>query len=116
MSNLEFHSIVPCKSPPKRFMPNLIISLSRSQIIYQLILGFLLLSSTPRTRDALRPKNLTRLLITDKLYITRLIRLIHLCLILYSLLISHKELLAILRLIINQHVNKTEYESKEMHS
>ena len=27
MSNLEFHSIVPCESPPKPFFPNLIISL-----------------------------------------------------------------------------------------
>ena len=116
MSNLEFHSIVPCESPPNPFLPNLIISLSRSQIIYQLILGFLPLSSTLSTRDALKPKNLTCLLIIDNFYITQLIRLIHICLILYSLLKSRKEPLAILRLIINQHVNKTEYESIEVHS
>ena len=116
MSNLEFHSIIPCKSPRTPFLPNLIISLSRSQIIYQLILRFLLLSSTPSTTDVLRPKNLTSLLIINNFYITRLIRLIHIFLILYSLLKSPKEPLAILRLIRNQHVNKTEYESIKVHS
>ena len=108
---LESYSIVSCKSSPRRFLTNLITSLSQGQITYQLILGFLLLISTPSTRGALSPKNLTRLLIIDDFYTTKLIRLIHLCLILYSLLISQKESLTTSKLIRNQYVNIIKYES-----
>ena len=97
-------------------MSNLIISLSRGRITYQLTLGLLLLNSTPTIRDALRSKSLTRLLITDNFYTTKLIRLIHLCLVLYSLLRSCKEPLTTLGLARNQYVNRTEYESIEAHS
>ena len=75
----------------QRLLLNLIICLSQGQIFYQLILGFLLLSSTLSIRDALRPKNLIHLLIVDNFYTIRLIRLIRFCQILYSLLRSHKE-------------------------
>ena len=97
-------------------MSNLIISLSRGRITYQLTLGLSLLSSTPSIRDALRSKSLTRLLSTNNFYTTRLIRLIHLCLVLYSLLRSYKEPLTILRLTRNQYINRTKYESIEVHS
>ena len=97
-------------------MTNLITSLSRGQITYQLILGFLLLSSTPSIRRALRPKNITRLLITNNFYITRVIRLIQLCQILYSLLRFRREPLITLRLIRNQYVNIIKYESIEVQS
>ena len=114
--NSESPSIVPCKSYPRQLLPNLIISLSRCSIIYQLILGFFLLNSTPSTIDALRPKNLTRLLIINNFYTTKIIRLIYLCLVLYSLLRSHREPLTTLRLIRNQYVSKTKYESIEFQS
>ena len=58
----------------------------------------------------------TRLLITSNFYTTRLIRLIHLCLIPYSLLRSRKESLTILRLARNQYVNKTKNESIDRQS
>ena len=70
----------------------------------------------PSIRDALRSKSLARLLITYNFYTTRLIRLIHLCLVLYSLLRSCKEPLTTLRLARNQYVNRTKYESIEVHS
>ena len=70
----------------------------------------------PSIRDALRSKSLVRLLITYNFYTTRLIRLIHLCLVLYSLLRSCKEPLTTLRLARNQYVNRTKYESIEVHS
>ena len=91
MFQLDSYSIVSLESSLRRFLANLIISLSRGQIIDQLILGLLLLSSTPSTRNALGPKNLTRSQIIDNFYTTRIIRLIHLRLILYSLLKSHRE-------------------------
>ena len=78
---------------------------------FTLTLGLLLLSSTLSIRDALRSKNLTRLLITGNFYTTKLIRLIPLCLVLYSLLRSHQEPLTILRLARNQYVNITKHES-----
>ena len=62
---LDSCTIVSLESSPGLLLTNLIISLSRGQIIYQLILGLLLLNSTPSTRDALSPKNLTRLPIID---------------------------------------------------
>ena len=115
-SKSKFYSIVSRKCFPRRLLSNLIISLSRGQITYQLTLGLLLLSSTSSIRDALRSKSLTRLLITDNFYTTRLIRFIHLCLVLYSLLRSCKEPLTLLRLARNQYENRTKYESIEVHS
>ena len=110
------YSIVSCESFLKQFFTNLITSLSRGQITYQLILGFLLLNSTQSIRGVLRPKNLTRLLITNNFYTIRLITLINLCLILYSLLSSRREPLTTLRLIRNQYVNKIKCESIEVQS
>ena len=46
----------------------------------------------------------------------RLIRLIHICLVIYSLLRFCKEPLTTLRLARNQYVNRTKYESIEVHS
>ena len=67
---LDSYTIVSRESSPRRLLTNLIISLSGGQITYQLILGLLLFSLTPSTRDALGPKNLTRPPITNDLYIT----------------------------------------------
>ena len=116
MFELDSYSIVSRERSPRRFLTNLIINLSQGQITYQLIIGLLLLSSTPSTRDALGPKNLTSPLITDNFYTSRLIRLIHLRLIFYSLLRSRREPLTTLIFSIYQHVRKINYESKEAQS
>ena len=120
---LNSYIIISQESSPRRFLTNLIISLSQGQITYQLILCILLLSSTPSARDALGPKNLTTpppppppLPITDNFYTTRLIKLIHLCLILYSLLKSRRELLTTLILARYQYVNEIKDGSKEAQS
>ena len=116
MFEQDTYSIVSRESSPSRFLTNLIISLSRGPITYQLILGLLILNSTLSNRNDLGPKNLTRPLITDNFYIAGLIRLIHLHIILYSLLRSCREPLTTLILAKYQHVNKIKYESKEVHS
>ena len=115
-SKSKFYSIVSLKCFPEQLLPNLIISLSRGRITYQLTLGLLLLSSTPSIRDALRSKNFTCLLITGNFYTTKLIRLIHLCLVLYSFLRYRKEPLTILRLARNQYVNRTKHDSIDRQS
>ena len=67
---LDYYTIVSRESSPRGFLTNLIISLSQGQITYQLILGLLLVSSTPSTIDVLGPKKLTRPPITDDFYTT----------------------------------------------
>ena len=67
---LNSNTIVSQESSPRRFLTNLIISLSRGQITYQLILDLLLLSTTLSIRGALVPKNLTRPPITNDFYTT----------------------------------------------
>ena len=62
---------------------------------------FLTSQLNPKTSSALSPKKLTRLLITDDFYTTKLIRLIHLSLILYPFLRSRRESLITLILAIH---------------